>query len=120
MLLEFWRQGQSTFMDMGNANVRCLDTTPDFTGITPYVHHNSVSISPNPNSGRFQLRFEHQPGGSYGVTIYNLTGQIVYEDLFPSGPQMELDLSFLPDGMYWLQLRHPEAVSQQQFIVIHR
>ncbi|MEM6271517.1 MAG: T9SS type A sorting domain-containing protein [Bacteroidota bacterium] len=70
----------------------------------------ALTVTPNPNTGRFALRYELPGRSRPEITIRNLTGQTVFS--LPAGGwrdsgeyAVELDLDHLPSGMYLVQLR---------------
>lgn len=65
------------------------------------------SVSPNPTTGRISLRPHHAQKGGARLQVCNSLGQPVYNQTIPpesAGTSVEVDLSRLPAGVYWVSL----------------
>ena len=70
------------------------------TGAPELESMKTISVYPNPTRGL--LRIEGlQPTDI--IRLYDLKGEFVLE--CPAGPQLELDLTFLPPGVYLMRPR---------------
>ncbi|MEO8147659.1 MAG: T9SS type A sorting domain-containing protein [Bacteroidia bacterium] len=76
-----------------------------------------ISISPNPFNSTISITFQNQNISKASLTIKNVLGQNVYSRICPpSGVRgssgngsLEIDLSFLPKGIYLLDLMMDDA-----------
>ncbi|MFQ5446395.1 MAG: T9SS type A sorting domain-containing protein [Saprospiraceae bacterium] len=87
-----------------NFTVSAPDGTTNHASVMP-----SLTISPNPNNGQFVARFETAKGGRYGLTVFDLLGKALFhsDNWLRGGTvnEIPLDMGFLPDGHYWVELR---------------
>ncbi|MBK0402115.1 S8 family serine peptidase [Adhaeribacter sp. BT258] len=70
----------------------------------------NVFIYPNPNKGRFQVRFHNQTGTGhvYSLAVYDAKGSVVLNQEFTTKEAYDktgFNLSQYGPGIYWLQLR---------------
>ncbi len=78
------------------------------TGIEGTSAANFFSLYPNPNDGRFELRFNVDKKENYVLEIYDVLGQVVYrEDLtsFSGTYSKQIDLSTKERGVYTIRLK---------------
>jgi hypothetical protein len=75
----------------------------------------SFEVFPNPNRGQFQLQVPDMPHGGYDLTIFNTTGQVLYQQKV-NQLLTDIDLSFAPRGIYMLNLQ--SASSKGSFRLI--
>lgn len=68
---------------------------------------------PNPTRGKVRRDGENAAGE---VSVWNTLGRQVWTGIFQGS---ELDLSHLPDGLYWLQTMSPGGNVRQQLIIQH-
>ncbi len=66
---------------------------------------NNCLVYPNPGSGNFTFQVDgnYAPSGNYGVKIYNMTGQVVYNNIFITphqNPSFNVNLCNQPSGLY--------------------
>ncbi len=92
-----------------------LGVTP--TGIEYLQNANEFAIYPNPGNGQFILRSDED---LKSIEIYNLTGEKIYSmSNLKQQLQNEINISTLPDGIYFVQLQSENGVSIQKLIVQH-
>jgi alpha-L-fucosidase len=78
------------------------EANPLTSGVQANRADNFVSIYPNPvNSGRLQIYAEHISG--IDISIYTSKGELVLSQSL-TGSDTSLDLSILPDGVYFAKL----------------
>jgi hypothetical protein len=78
------------------------------TGINKYnKDHSILSIFPNPTSGNINIEFEDEILRKIEITIFNALGQIVYSSE-KANLMVEIDLSFLRSGIYYLNVSSAE------------
>lgn len=92
----------------------CLDNIS--TGITDDNNPMQAEIYPNPSSG---LLYFKGVDGNNPIQIYNLQGIRIYSDILDEN-QKSLDLSALPDGLYWIQLQNASGVIQTERWILRR
>ncbi len=103
------------FTEAGQQQLRLLITSPLFnvnwiqfdivSDIESLDIHNSISISPNPTSGIIKvddLLIHNEP---IEISIINEMGKLVFRKKQASGLPLELDLSHLENGCYFVQYR---------------
>ncbi|MEM1217077.1 MAG: T9SS type A sorting domain-containing protein [Bacteroidota bacterium] len=62
-----------------------------------------ISVQPNPANGRIRLQV---PAGDYQLRIFSANGQLIRHESIRATD--DLDLTQLPSGTYWLELRGAE------------
>jgi hypothetical protein len=81
-------------------NVRVVVTSLD-----EVTNETSLSIYPNPSTGKFTISSKETMTGNTEVTLYNVLGAKVYsQTITMSGKTAEIDAEGLPSGIYLLQL----------------
>ncbi len=74
-----------------------------------------VSVYPNPGNGLLNLEWE---GSELEVVAVNSGGQAVFRASLPQGiRKRQLDLSFLPPGIYLLHLRSSDAKARRKIVI---
>lgn len=87
-----------------------------FTGVKDITDDPSISVSPNPTSGRFKLSWTDLSTDDVGVKIYSLTGRQVYgRDAIINAT--EIDLSALPAGMYVMHILKDGVRSMKRVVL---
>lgn len=61
----------------------------------------AISIAPNPASGLVRISLRGQEGGIEGISLYSPSGQLLREWV----GNLEMDVSGLPPGLYWVRVR---------------
>jgi plastocyanin len=84
------------------------------------------SIYPNPTSGKFMLQFNGPDGtvGSWlqndpeaGIQVYNILGEKVADlSNLISHSSSEVDLSYIPDGIYFIRLKDSKSTYTEKLI----
>ena len=77
----------------------------------------SMEIYPNPSGGILNINGIQTKQATVSIRIMNMVGQIVWSQARPSSPQMEIDLSKLPGGNYFIQINDGSAVTQKSFVI---
>lgn len=95
-------------------------TTSTVTGIKlPPDIKTDVSIYPNPTSGKFSIRCSEFNIGFIKVELIDLFGKKI-SDLYerkPGSEIMEIDLSYLPAGVYFLKLSIEGGLITRKIII---
>ena len=79
---------------------------PDVTGLDqPGVQGPAIKVYPNPSSGYFSLKIANGYSGAIDLEVYKLSGSLVWKaGRYLSGQEADLDLSGLPEGLYYLRI----------------
>jgi hypothetical protein len=106
--LVYWLDiGQNYFESNENDNTGVFDT-PLFISCTLGVNEATnppLSIYPNPNDGRFNLTLPSTFGSDASLVVQNILTQQSYSlDVAGNVQNKNFDLSFLPAGIYILQI----------------
>ncbi|NOR88141.1 MAG: T9SS type A sorting domain-containing protein, partial [Bacteroidales bacterium] len=89
----------------------------DCTGIEELQAEN-IQLMPNPNNGRFILEIPATQEQILSINIHNSLGELVTN--IPNGniqEQMEIDLSYLSDGVYFLIIRSSKSQINKRFVI---
>jgi hypothetical protein len=65
---------------------------------------NKVTVFPNPSAGLFQLKIQDDRQLADEIMVYNALGQVILTQRLIE-PNVNLDLSYVSDGVYFFQLR---------------
>jgi hypothetical protein len=75
---------------------------------SPSLNIKGFSYFPNPNNGRFRLRFELPDTGDLNIRIYNPEGKVLYDAFkqgFSGNYDEAIDISdFVSEGVLFLQI----------------
>jgi hypothetical protein len=74
-----------------------------------------MSIFPNPIADKATVKLDSQFSNSYEVTVYSMTGKVVYTDVFVNG-ENQLDAEFLASGMYTIHVTSGASSKIERFI----
>lgn len=85
---------------------------------TPVNEGMHLSVFPNPSSGYLFVNFNADTGEKFNLEIYSDLGILVYQQSPISS--LDLDLNFLPQGIYTLFLRKQDVVIQAKQFVVQR
>jgi PKD repeat protein len=80
-----------------------LSSSCVYTGIKEGRNENSFQISPNPFTGDLAIRFDKYPD-AYELRIYNEFSQKVFEITIENKMNLTINLSFLPPGLYMVNI----------------
>jgi hypothetical protein len=78
-----------------------------------------LSVYPNPNNGKFTLRFDSGKG-SVNIRIMNALGSVVYEEAnvqVTAGRIKTIDLSAQPKGIYMIRVEDDHQVITQKIVI---
>lgn len=92
-------------------------TAAGAVGITTFEkpERNTLSLYPNPASDRLYLRYTGTPGKEVTCSVTDLLGRTLLEN---TGPAPEyIDVSSLPEGIYFVRLVSGNSVSTGKFII---
>lgn len=77
---------------------------------------NSFTIYPNPSNGRLQINAKGMEGDAK-CSVYDLVGKMVYSTSVIVEEGISLDLSFLDNGVYILELNTGKSVQTSKLII---
>jgi uncharacterized repeat protein (TIGR01451 family) len=85
-----------------------VSTLVDYMMGTPQIMDNEgLQITPNPTYGRVNIVYNNSKAGSAEIKIFDISGQVVMQtsnEAFSGRYSKTIDLSGLPDGLYFVQL----------------
>ncbi len=103
------RNGDEADIDCGgSACTACVTST------TAFGLPNTITLYPNPATNT--LRLELTAEVIQEIRVYDTSGRLLIERNQVGVPRKELDISSLPAGSYFLEIRTPNRVSRQSFI----
>lgn len=77
-----------------------------------------IQISPNPSNGIIQITFSSNQKTNLNAEVMNTLWQKVYQSALPSSKlRSNLDLSFLPKGIYFLKISGGNYATCKKFVV---
>ena len=76
-----------------------------------------LKLYPNPSNGEFFLDLNGDPINTYDLKVMNLFGSEVYKSVI-SQKQNRLDLSHLPNGMYYMVLTNDKVKIVEKFVIV--
>ncbi len=79
-----------------------------------------LSVSPNPNDGRFQLQFEFNRKADLEISLINFTGQRVYSSNIPGFVgrySKQINQTGLSKGVYMLRITHGKDMYVKKIII---
>ena len=81
-----------------------LTTDAETLGLTELQEKNSLSIYPNPSTGKLYLN-STKTINTYEIKVVDITGRIIMtENLFQVGNTAELELNHLNNGIYFVYI----------------
>lgn len=78
--------------------------------------NNSLVISPNPNSGSFEI-YNNNIIEKLNITIYNYQGKLVYEDIILKDKAINIDLESQSSGLYFINLFNSQTFVTKKIIL---
>ncbi len=78
------------------------------------AHENTLKIYPNPCKGMLSINAEKEIDI---LKVFDLNGKEVFRSTLPSSSEMELDLSELANGIYFIQVQSGQNILQQKLIL---
>jgi hypothetical protein len=73
------------------------------TQMNPLTYDAEVQIYPNPTKGLVQIKFNHQPVFGSRITVYDITGQVVFESMAINKIE-SLNMKGNPEGLYFIKI----------------
>lgn len=104
------RKGNNLYID----NVSVFDG-PDPIGLTERSESAELLLFPNPVEEALHLSLENYTNQSFGIEIYNTSGQLVLEGLLQSASK-KIEVEALKPGVYIIQLKGDKQLINSRFI----
>jgi hypothetical protein len=79
----------------------------------------SVLIFPNPSNGLFTIKLNEELVDQVGITIYNSYGATVFEQISVATNNLNLDLTHLEQGIYYINLITNIGTHTEKLIISH-
>ena len=86
------------------------------TGIAEYSNNASISIFPNPTTGKTNIILNGITGSAV-LDIYSILGQSVFSENVNGNNKTELDLSNLPKGVYFVKVNNVKTSILSKLII---
>jgi len=109
----------------------CADTSTGLieilyapVGIYEPNENGSLSLFPNPTSGKFKVQYNTKYPQALSIRIYNMIGQIVDEVIINESVQLKkdkyvFDISNQANGVYFLNIKTPRDVIHLKLVKVH-
>jgi hypothetical protein len=89
-------------------------------GIEETLDANPLKVIPNPSNGVFRLELNGQARIElYSIKVYNTFGEMVFISANSLKPESDLNLSFLPCGVYEIRAVAGDRIFSQKLIIVH-
>jgi Zn-dependent metalloprotease len=93
-----------------------IDSSCTLVGAPPVQADDQFKLYPNPVSQQLIIHYPYPARGR--LNLYNFAGRLVAEKKMTE-PQLQLDVSHLANGLYFLQITHPTGQFIRRVNVIH-
>jgi hypothetical protein len=108
-----------TFIQPSNMLTQGFQQPEQFTTDIEEVRtmNNDFMVYPNPSNGEFNVSLNSLFTGSFQVQIYDLTGQVIFNQNYSSSPGtniIAIDLSRFDPGIYFLEFRSTNSDRKQE------
>ena len=95
-------------------------TVTEFTDIDELAENSDIYVYPNPNNGRFSLKFNKELNNNVYLKVLNAMGKVVYETSgfnANKGKLLELNLDYLQAGIYYLIVNSDNTSIKQKILI---
>ncbi len=107
--------------DLEAADIKQLSATgADASRLKNTLEVADLSFYPNPNDGRFTLRFSAPESGATAVRIFDTTGRTVYEEKlgdFSGAYEKPIDISGEAKGVYFLTISQNDKLLNKKIVL---
>ncbi|MBN2348920.1 MAG: beta-propeller fold lactonase family protein [Bacteroidales bacterium] len=112
ILVDWIQPGTGTLSVVGTDENGCISDTMKMeillTGTTGLNEANfgyNIAVYPNPSKGIFNISVDEGDFDNTEISVFNVMGAKVFNKKYSNeGSNIQLDLSMLQDGIYWLKL----------------
>ena len=98
----------------------CTDTSPAFNvtdlGVVNITFTYGIKIYPNPNNGKFYVRFTSPPAGTCTIRMYDIAGKLVWQGE-NSEIETMIDCTELSAGIYTCEIISKEFKTTNKIVV---
>jgi Metallo-peptidase family M12B Reprolysin-like/Secretion system C-terminal sorting domain len=78
----------------------------------------NFGLSPNPNNGSFQLKYQALSRGDISISVIDMVGNTVYQNTYSNSPELTENFNLnLTPGIYTLKIQEEANISTKKFIV---
>lgn len=88
---------------------------PIATSVDSNTEENSISVYPNPTTNSLSLSFEKTLKAA-SIKIISVSGQLIKEEKNISGNNVNVSVSDMPAGLYFIETNNQGSVSHSRFI----
>jgi hypothetical protein len=85
------------------------------TGISDELSENNVRLFPNPTTGQIKIEMTKEIQHAE-LSIYNITGQLVFKNIINNVNPVSVDLSGQEAGMYYLEIINENKAYRKKLI----
>jgi hypothetical protein len=93
----------------------CVNSTVSVDEVTKI--EDAVSISPNPNSGLFNISFNNVVVKQPTVKVFNAVGQLVLEQTFENSSLLNIDMTGMNSGVYSVNISTEGSIITKKVII---
>lgn len=107
------------WLDPDNSKVTAIDGIYYLvaTGINNQpAAKNSFKVYPNPSHGSVNIALENL-SGELQCNVYNMVGKLIHTSKFAAQDNVSLDLSFLSNGVYIMELHNGKSVQTSKIVI---
>lgn len=121
MGIEIGPDGKIWYVNTTQNKVYQLDYTPFTVAANEPGNGPVFSVSPNPTSGAFELRFgAGQHISNYRLRVISALGQIISDQPVSGYSSVRIDLSGQPDGYYLVQIADQKGSRTERVLLLRR
>jgi len=104
-----------TVSDSNNCSSKSDSFIVAFVGIAENATIAGLSIYPNPNSGKFEIKSNGQSTQHFKITIYNVMGEFIYTT--EADNNLIVDLSNNPSGIYIIKIQTRDSIITKNILL---
>lgn len=108
-------------MSSGGTSSSSVINFSSASGIKMYEADKHLSVYPVPANTNIDVKLSLEKAGSVNFEIYNATGEKVFsqagQDLAAGDHTQQINVSTLPNGIYFLYVRTQEGILSKRFVV---
>jgi len=116
------RSGSKMHAYIGFINCQPAGISPPVLTVEEKANGSSIfNFFPNPTNSVIRLKYDNEIKQDVKISLTNCMGAVVREIILDSGKQqseVELDVSDLPSGLYFVTVRSGGQVQTEKFVVI--